>query len=72
MKEKLTLKINSDVLSKAKVYAKETNTSLSSIIENYLISLTLDANQERKVNYLVQDLTGIISLNENSDNRNYR
>ncbi|GGA80551.1 hypothetical protein GCM10008015_21580 [Flavobacterium palustre] len=40
MDTKLTLKLNQDVIEKAKLYASEKKLSLSRLIENYLNSLT--------------------------------
>lgn len=40
MDTKLTLKLNQEVIEKAKLYASEKKISLSRIIENYLNSLT--------------------------------
>ena len=40
MDTKLTLKLNQEVIEKAKLYASEKKVSLSRIIENYLNSLT--------------------------------
>lgn len=45
MNTKLTLTIEQSVIEKAKKYAKEKETSLSDLIENYLKSLT---NSEEK------------------------
>jgi hypothetical protein len=38
MNSKLTLKLNSEVIARAKSYAKKRNTSLSKMIESYLIT----------------------------------
>jgi hypothetical protein len=45
MNTKLTLTIESEIISKAKEYAKGKNRSLSDIIENYLKGLT---NEDQK------------------------
>jgi len=42
MDTKLTLKLNQEVIEKAKLYASEKKLSLSRLIENYLNSLTSD------------------------------
>ena len=36
MKNKLTLRLDEEVIKKAKRYAKENNTSISKLLENYL------------------------------------
>ena len=40
MDTKLTLKLNQEIIEKAKIYASEKKLSLSRLIENYLNSLT--------------------------------
>lgn len=42
MDTKLTLKLNQEIIEKAKQYASEKKLSLSRLIENYLNSLTSD------------------------------
>jgi hypothetical protein len=68
MDSKLTLKLDSEVIEKAKAYANETNTSLSRLIENYLNALTKAKNKKRrKVNPIVKSLTGVIKIDELRD-----
>jgi len=69
MDTKLTLKLNSDIIEEAKIYAKESNTSLSKLIENYLSAITSENPKRRKVNPIVKSLTGIITLDEKKDYR---
>lgn len=69
MDSKLTLKLNSKIIEEAKIYAKETNTSLSKLIENYLAAITAKDSQKRKVNPIVKSLTGIITLDDKKDYR---
>lgn len=62
MDTKLTLKLNQEVIKKAKFYAKSNHTSLSRLIENYLNSLTQkEQKSEIEVSPLVSSLTGVIS-----------
>ncbi|MEX2350635.1 MAG: DUF6364 family protein [Flavobacteriaceae bacterium] len=62
MDTKLTLKLNQEVIEKAKFYAKSNHTSLSKLIENYLNSLTQkEQKSEIEVSPLVSSLTGVIS-----------
>ena len=42
MDTKLTLKLNQEIIEKAKEYASEKKLSLSRLVENYLNSLTSD------------------------------
>lgn len=49
MDTKLTLKLNQEIIEKAKIYAAQKKVSLSRIIENYLNSLTTDAKSEDSI-----------------------
>ncbi|OYU94161.1 MAG: hypothetical protein CFE21_17175 [Bacteroidetes bacterium B1(2017)] len=61
MDTKLTLKLDDAVIEKAKVYAKNKNTSLSKLIESYLgVLVTPIENQE--VTPLVKSISGVIDL----------
>jgi hypothetical protein len=46
MDTKLTLKLNQEIIEKAKKYASKQKTSLSRLIESYLQSLTTDKKQD--------------------------
>ena len=67
MDTKLTLKLDADIIEKAKIYAAESNTSLSKLIENYLSAITSTIPHKRKVNPIVKSLTGIITMDEEKD-----
>lgn len=69
MDTKLTLKLNSEVIQEAKEYAKESNTSLSKLIENYLSALVSKKATPRKVHPIVESLTGVITLDDKEDIR---
>lgn len=72
MDTKLTLKLDASVIQEAKNYAKDSNTSLSKLIENYLFALTSENQKKRKVNPIVKSLTGIITLDDKKDyNKSY-
>ncbi|MGF1566358.1 MAG: DUF6364 family protein [Flavobacteriales bacterium] len=60
MDSKLTLKLNQDVIQRAKHYAEAHNISLSRLIENYLQSLTGLGPSSVIITPLVQSLSGII------------
>lgn len=65
METKLTLKLDLDIINKAKLYAKKHRKSLSKIIENYLHFLLEEKQVEnKKITPLVKELSGIISLPE--------
>jgi hypothetical protein len=49
MDTKLTLKLNQEIIEKAKIYAAQKKVSLSRIIENYLNSLTNDSENDRSI-----------------------
>ncbi|MFA6261744.1 MAG: DUF6364 family protein [Bacteroidia bacterium] len=69
MDTKLTLKLDEDVIEKAKGYAKLKKTSLSALIENYLQKITADKKTKSKITPLVKSLSGIIELPKNSDHK---
>ncbi|ELR70705.1 hypothetical protein C900_03478 [Fulvivirga imtechensis AK7] len=66
MDSKLTLKLNQQIIDQAKKYAKENNTSLSKLIENYLQAVTSRKKKRSKISPLVESLTGVIKA-ENTD-----
>ncbi len=68
MDSKLTLSIDKDVASKAKVYARKEGRSLSDLVENYLKLLTRNpAIQDSEYTPRVKSLLGCISLPEDFD-----
>jgi hemerythrin superfamily protein len=65
MTTKLTLNIEELTIVKAKRLAKNKNTSLSKLIENYLQKITHQNNtEEEEITPLVKSLSGIIKQNE--------
>ncbi len=66
MDTKLTLKLDSSIIEKAKHYAKEKNTSLSKLIESYLGKI-VTSNDTHEVTPLVKSLSGVIELPKNFD-----
>ena len=69
METKLTLKLNSVVIERAKKYAKDKNTSLSKLIENYL-GFLIEPNDDNEVTPLVKSLSGIIDFPGDYDYKN--
>ncbi len=69
MDTKLTLKLEQKIIEKAKDYAKNHNTSLSKLIENYLQSLTKKADETEKISPLVKSLSGIIDIPKNYNHK---
>ena len=70
MNAKLTLKLDKKAIERAKRYAKKSNQSLSSLVQNYFNVLSekyeVDENEFSKI---VQDLSGIIELDEPFDHK---
>ena len=64
MNSKLTLSINPFVIEEAKRYAKSNGKSLSSIVEEYLKSLTQaeKSNKKRATLKIVRELKGSVKL----------
>jgi macrodomain Ter protein organizer (MatP/YcbG family) len=69
MDTKLTLKLEQSVIEKAKDYAKRQKTSLSRLIENYLLDVTDEENPQEKITPLVRSLSGIIDLPDDYDHK---
>ena len=64
----LTLKLSNDSISRAKEYVSQIGTSLSAIVENFFDNLTVNDNKsEFSYSPLVNELSGIIHLDENFD-----
>lgn len=66
MDTKLTLKLDKNVIEKAKIYAAEHKHSLSFMVENYLKAITsmekTEANEEIKISEFVKSI-GIDGVN---------
>lgn len=64
MDTKLTLKLNQEIIEKAKRYAVDKNVSLSRLIENYLNSLTSgkSAANEIEVSPFVKSLSSKVNI----------
>lgn len=69
MDTKLTLKLKQSVIEKAKEYAKDQKTSLSRLIENYLLNITNEKESSDKITPLVKSLSGIIDLPKDFDSK---
>lgn len=64
MDTKLTLRLDRNVIERAKSYAKKHNISLSRLIESYLDSVTSQKSKQVEITPLVEKLSGIIELPE--------
>lgn len=63
MDTKLTLKLDQEIIEKAKHYASEKKISLSRIVENYLNSLTSDkTNNDIQISPFVKSLSSGIEI----------
>ena len=69
MDTKLTLKLEQSVIEKAKIYAKDQKTSISRLIENYLLSITNEKDSDDAITPLVKSLSGIIDLPKDFDQK---
>lgn len=64
MNTKLTLSVDNTVIKKAKMFAKNNHTSLSQLIESYLLNITREEHkiEEEEISPLVKSLSGILKL----------
>lgn len=60
MNSKLTLSIDKNVINRAKLFAKNSNRSLSDIIESYLNRITSES--DRETDSELEQIIGVISL----------
>lgn len=67
MDTKLTVRLNKDVIEKAKEYAANHKVSLSKMIESYLDSLTRKSSENIEITPLVESLSGVVQLDESYD-----
>jgi hypothetical protein len=72
MDNKLTLKLNTQVIKQAKIYARKKNTSLSRLIEAYLQFLTSGSSSadSNEITPLVKSLSGVINSSKAVENKN--
>lgn len=70
MDAKLTLSMDSSVISSMKIYASENNSSISHIVESFFRNLLSSQSKNKKISPLVQELSGIIPA-ENNDKDDY-
>jgi antitoxin component of RelBE/YafQ-DinJ toxin-antitoxin module len=72
MNTKLTLRLDNNVIEKAKIYAKSHNVSLSKMIETYLDSLTSEKDIKEAITPLVESLSGVMELPADYDYKKER
>lgn len=73
MNKKLTLYLSEDIISRAKVYAKEKGTSVSGLVEDFLSKETSAYQSNSDVEVKVEDefaaFCGVIELPEEIDEK---
>lgn len=67
MASKLTLSLNQVVIQKAKEYALKNNTSLSLLVENHFRFLTKHSTNKSTFSSIVEELSGVIKVPENTN-----
>ena len=70
MDAKLTLKLDKGIIEHAKEYARKKNISLSRMVERYFKAVVeKKPDKEKKYSPLVEELSGIINLDNDFDFR---
>jgi len=69
MDTKLTLKLNNEVIERAKQYASNKKTSLSRLIENYLDSITRNPADDFEISPFVKSISSGRSIPIDIDER---
>lgn len=69
MDTKLTLKLDKEIINRAKLYAESKKISLSKLIESYLQVLTKEISSKENITPLVESLSGVIELPKNHDDK---
>lgn len=67
MDTKLTIRLNENVIERAKIYARSHKISLSKLVESYLDSITKVKEKNSEITPLVESLSGEIDLPEDYD-----
>jgi hypothetical protein len=69
METKLTLRLNKNVIIRAKHYAQYHEISLSKLVETYLDSVTSQNTSELEITPFIESLSGVVNLPEGYDYR---
>jgi macrodomain Ter protein organizer (MatP/YcbG family) len=72
MDTKLTIKLDGNVITRAKRYAQHRRTSLSKMIESFLDSVTKNEPDDIEITPLVKSLSGVIKVPEDFDYKKER
>ncbi len=73
MDTKLTLKLDKDIIEAAKVYAKQKQQSLSSLVEQYFLFLTTNEKETSElpeISPTIQQMSGILDPGSLDENKN--
>jgi len=65
----LTLNINQDAIQNAEIYANYTNKTVSQLVEEYLLSISIKEVDNKQLGPITRQLAGIIKLNKNIDHK---
>lgn len=65
----LTIKLDEHIVERAKMYAKERNTSLPKLVSNYFHELTMESSEEEEISPLIQSLSGIVPYISEKDEK---
>ena len=66
---KIDVKLNKEIINRAKLYAESKKISLSKLIENYLQLLTKENSNKEEISPLVESLSGVIKMPKNYDDK---
>ena len=64
METKLTLRMNSLTISRAKSFAREHRTSISKMVQTYLDAVTFSDHEDAGITPLVRSLSGVVSIQQ--------
>lgn len=67
MDTRLTLKLDQEIIERAKAYAKKKNNGLSKLIEAYLSILVFPKNEEEEVSPILKSISGVMKMPEHYD-----
>ena len=67
MDSKLTIRLDSGIIERAKLYANNHNISVSRMIESYLDAVTQSNSTDIEITPLVKSLSGVISVDADFD-----
>ncbi|GAA4330722.1 hypothetical protein GCM10023149_36110 [Mucilaginibacter gynuensis] len=69
MAAKLTLTINENTITKAKLYAKSTGRSLSELVSTYLESLPEESKNPNQLSAKLKKIVGVVKLPADFDEK---